>query len=167
MRLDYIRIKHALRRSFNCHGFPQEKFDDVYNDYILYRLEGKSKHQTLYHFVIDYFIREKNYHHSKKLKQGVPPRRMKPLGADIEKAGAPSVIERDVDRKMLYEMIWEMFSKGKMERKKRKIVIWKYFYGMTNTEIAKKTKLTQPRISQILKECVKRIKKRVNSSHRV
>lgn len=152
----YQTIKTKITSSLQKFGFRAHA-DDCTQEYCVYMLEGKSQHQTIDQFVIDYLRRTRGGKRVRSYSQ-----RQNFENADSIGAGAHEPAHHGYMGKHLETRIDCVGSLGRIQnRTDREMSILFFHYGYHEAEIANHYKVTESRVSQRLQRVQKCLSERV------
>lgn len=131
------------------------EIDDICQEIVLYRLEGKAQHQFTKHFVLDYLIKQKMIlKNSRRDNPGIP--KICRAGENIDKYGFK---ENQIDKLTEREMIFKL---AKRCLKKNEYEFFNHIMsGFNQKEAGIAMGLCEGRSSQLMKEVIAKLKKGV------
>jgi hypothetical protein len=142
-----------FRRYFVSNGLDLQELEDCIQEYYLSQLEGKALKQSYKYFILDYFIKQKQYVNSQRRKEGKSAILPLRFGSKIDLFGLAR--ERyGFDLELLYRRVERLL------RDNHKIILDMHLHGYSLVEIGKALGLTSSRVSQYLKEIQELFKRR-------
>lgn len=156
--MDEKKIRRLVMRAlYKCNlTICVHEIDDICNEIILYRLEGKSKNQLIQYAVIDYCIRHKIIVHHQiakaHLDNGFPLTRVHFLSDYEIYSRSNDCVEDNVEKSLMIDRAKRYLSDKEYQ------IFEMFLHGHTQKEIAKKFDTSEASISVTMKSIIRKLR---------